>query len=387
MVVAPVLLMAFFGFVVLGLPSGAQGVAWPSIADTFERAVGDQGILIITGITGYFSSSLASGALIRRFGTGRTLTAAAAAITVALATYAATGSWVVLLGAGLTSGAGGGVIDTGINAYVALHHGARAMGVLHGSYGIGSTLGPLLITVLLDQQVSWRWGYGVLAVLQLAATVALWRTRHGWRALADRRSVAAGVSGIRSMLPALAGFFLVAGIEVGVGSWAFSLLTVARERPETIAGYVVTGYWASFTVARLALGGIGDRIAPIRLLRAGIVTATAGLALVWWAPGPWASPVGLLVAGVGLAPVFPLMVLLTPLRVGSDRAAHVIGYQLGAATLGVAIIPGGLGPLIGRWGLEVVPPILTVGAAAMAIVLAGLPRLQTARRPSSRRLS
>jgi hypothetical protein len=97
--------------------------------------------------------------------------------------------------------------------------------------------------------------------------------------------------------------------------------------------------------------------------------------------------VGLLAAGVGLAPVFPLMVLLTPLRVGSDRAAHVIGYQLGAATLGVAIIPGGLGPLIGRWGLEVVPPILTVGAAAMAIVLAGLPRLQTTRRPSTRRLS
>ena len=96
--------------------------------------------------------------------------------------------------------------------------------------------------------------------------------------------------------------------------------------------------------------------------------------LLWWSPAPWVGPLALVGLGGALGPVFPMHTLLTPGRVGAGATTAMVGYQLAAASIGAILIPGGLGPMVGRWGIAVVPPVLFVAAAALAVADAAVRR-------------
>ena len=169
-------------------------------------------------------------------------------------------------------------------------------------------------------------------------------------------------------------FALYAGVEVGTGAWAFSLLTEGRDLDPALAGLVVSAYWAALTLARIALGVLGDRGHPRVLLIGSAITATLGLALLWWNPALWAGPVGLVIAGVAFGPYFPMQMVLTPLRFGREFMPWMSGYQLAAASLGAAVVPAGIGVVVGSAGLESIPAILVVATVALVAVTSLLDR-------------
>ncbi len=244
------------------------------------------------------------------------------------------------------------------------------MGFLHASFGVGATLGPLLMTVFLSADTSWRWGYWTLAVAQAAITVSFWRRRHQW-IVVEPEEPDSGVPGrLRpGMIAGLAAFFLYTAIEVGAGQWLFSLLSEGRGYTTAAAGLVVTGYWATLTAGRVTLGIIGDRLGHATMLRLALAGTTVGLAVVWWDPAAGMGAAGSLLLGFSLSPIFPLLVQDTPRRLGARYAPRAIGYQLAAATVGAAVIPGGLGLLVSGLGLEVVAPVLLLSAILMVAVM------------------
>ena len=77
---------------------------------------------------------------------------------------------------------------------------------------------------------------------------------------------------------------------------------------------------------------------------------------------------GLALLGFALAPVFPLLISSTPARLGVADATNAIGFQVGAASFGIAILPGLAGALAERSTLEVIPPFLLTTAAIMFIL-------------------
>lgn len=363
----PLLPVAFVGFIALGLPEGVLGVAWPSIGEDFDRVLGELGLVLALLTAGYLLAGLANGELTRRFGTGRMLTAASLISAAGALTYAATGTWVVLLAATFCWGAAASWIDAGINAHVAVNHGARAMGFLHASFGIGATIGPLLMTVILETGTSWRGGYYVLGTIQLALTAVYWRTRDRWESpVASTKGPRPRPAHPTLLWVGLAVFFLYTGIEVAAGQWSFTLLTESRDVGEAAAGLLIAGYWGSLTIGRIAMGVAGDRITPGPLLGVAMALVVAALVLLWWNPADWVGAAGLLLAGLALAPIFPILVLLTPDRLGAEFAPWAIGFQLSAAALGAALIPGGIGLAVEVVGLESVGPILAAAALAMA---------------------
>jgi fucose permease len=354
-------------FVFLGMPKSAFGIAWPSVAGDFGRSIGDLGLVITVYVIGYFVSSVATGALSRRFQMGPPLMVAAALATVSLVGYAVATSWVWLLLAAAGLGLAGGIIDAGVNAVVAVRHGARAMGLLHAGFGVGATLGPLMMTALIETDSSWRIGFVLLAVGQGALALLYVRTRSRWDVAVDPVDLLASAGPGRRgvMMGALAVFALYSGVEVGAGQWAYSLLTEGRGLSTAASGLAVSAYWGALTVSRLGLGLVGHRVSVQRLLGASSTLALVGVVAFWLNPVTWAGPAGLVVAGFALGPIFPLQTTLTPSRVGVAYTPTAVGYQLAAATVGAAAIPGGMGLLVSSFGLEVVGSVLVVTTVLM----------------------
>jgi fucose permease len=258
------------------------------------------------------------------------------------------------------------------------------MHLLHASFGIGATVGPLVMTLFLVGPGSWRAGYAVFALIQVALAAAFFRTRDRWGAVSpDTRG--RGHPGLTGAIASgLVLFAVYTGLEVAAGQWAFSVLTEERGVAEGAAGFWVAGYWASLTVGRLLAGAAGDRISPERLAIGGMVTAVAGTIVFWLAPTTSSAVggAGLLLVGFGLAPIFPMLILLTPRRVGPDRSTAVVGYQLAAAAVGAALLPGGVGLLVNRAGLEAVAPAMVVFALTMVAAAEITRRMPDASTPS-----
>lgn len=362
-------------FVMLGMPKSAFGIAWPSVAGDFTRSIGDLGLVITVYVVGYFVSSAATGGLSRRYQMGPPLMVAAVLATVSLIGYAAAPNWVWLLVAAGGLGLAGGVIDAGVNAVIAVRHGARAMGMLHAGFGVGATLGPLMMTTLIETNSSWRLGFVMLAVGQGALALLYVRTRTGWDVSVDLLDAAPARPGRKGiMLGTLAVFALYSGVEIGTGQWAYSLLTESRGVSTAAAGLATAAFWAALTVSRLGLGLVGHRVPIHRLLGGSSLLVLVGVVALWLDPVAWAGPAGLVVMGFALGPIFPLQTTLTPSRVGVAYTPTAVGYQLAAATAGAAVIPGGLGFLVSRYGLEVIGGVLVVTAVLLVGAIEALRR-------------
>jgi fucose permease len=360
--------IAFIGFVILGMPRAAESVAWPSMSTDLDQRLGALGWLIAVHIAGYFVASIANGEITRRLGTGRALVTSGLLASGALIGYAVTPGWAFLLVAAFLLGVAGGMIDAAMNAYVALNHSARVMGLLHASFGLGATLSPLVMAWLITGESSnWRWGFALLAALQGAVTIAFWRTRNRWEALDGNTPERSGrPSGV---LPLLAGFLLVAGLEGGSGAWAFTFLTKELAVSDGVAGLLVGAFYACFTLGRVVMGIAGDRISPAGYVAFGKIASIVGVALLWWSPTPSVAGLGLLLIGLGIAPLFPILMVITPAIVGPEHAHDVVGYELGAATVGAALVPGIIGAAVDTVGTQSIPVVLAVVTVAQALIV------------------
>jgi fucose permease len=363
--------LAVLGFLSLGLPDGVLGVAWPSIRRSFELPVSQLGALLASAMVGYLASSFASGALVARLGVGRLLAASGAATASSALLHALAPGWEVVLLGGLVGGLGAGAIDAGINAFAAARFSPRLTTWLHASYGVGATLGPLLTTAVLAAGRSWRWAYGLIGLLLAALTASFALTTDRWTM--DPTPGAPGPAGPSIAAALRRGavwlnvglFFLYTGLEVAAGQWAYSWLVEGRGVMPGIAGGWVAVYWGSLTAGRVVLGALTARVPAEAILRGGLLGVPVGLVWLWAGLGPSSGAFGLAVLGLALAPIFPLLIAATPVRVGAAHASHAVGFQIAGAYLGAAALPGAAGVLARRLGLEVLGPFLLAVAAAL----------------------
>lgn len=372
------LIVALAAFVMLGLIDGSLGVAWPSIRGTFGRGLSDLGLLLFFGSAGYVIASSGYGWLHEKLGTGVLLSGGSMVLVLGVVGVAAAPAWGVLAASAVLIGLGGGLVDTGMNAHAALAFDVGSINLLHACYGVGATLGPVVITISLVARDNWRPGYAFLAVLQLLSAVAIWWRRARWSDAEPDVSSDPALGGRKLQFwLLLILFFLYTGVEVGTGQWAFTLLTESRGLGTTAAGTWVAIYWGGLTLGRFGFGVVGERLAPSRILGGSMLVSLLGLGLLWADP-VGIGAVGLLIAGLGFAAVFPTLVSLTPARIGRLRSTRSMGFQLAAANLGAAGVPWLLGLVAEDYGLEVLPPGLF--AVALLLVAANLTSDRDARR-------
>ncbi|MFN8380070.1 MAG: MFS transporter [Anaerolineae bacterium] len=361
--------ISYAAFLGMGLQAGLLGLAWTPISQEMMQPLEAVGVLLFAGTAGYLTSSFVSGALAHRVGYAKLFMTGALLFFVGMVAYGLAPTWPLLALAAMITGLGSGSIDGGLNAYSAVHFSARAMNWMHACFGIGMTFAPLMLTVLLTF-ASWRVGYlTVASFLAIVLALFVWsRKVWGWPAEqvaepgepAHRRGA---IDALKSPLVwvSILVFVLYAGVEVTPGQWTFSLFTETRGINPTAAGFWVSFYWASFTIGRILFGFVGNRWPVKVVLRSTMVGLIIGALLYWLDPfNGVGGIIGLGVMGFSQAPMFPFLVLNTPLVMGKARASHSIGFQVAGAGLGVAIIPSLAGLMAAQVGLAVIAPFVFV---------------------------
>jgi fucose permease len=361
-------------FVALGLPAGAIGVAWPHMRASLGAPLAGLGLLLAAWTIAYFVASASSGPGTASFGTsillaGGCALAAAGAVGLALSSR----WWMIPLAAFLLGG-GSGLIDAAVNAHVSLNRGVRYMGWLHASWAVGATLGPQVIRVSLAATGSWRAAFGVMAFAFLGIGLVVGARRRDWAGGASAAPQQApprestGSSYRRAVL-LLAGLFLMgAGLEATAGDWSYTQLTAGRSVPADLASWSASLFWAGLAGGRAALGLFGNRAAPARLLDAGVVLALLAALGFWLGPPLMAAFIALPILGIAVSLIFPLLLSLTPERVGTAMTPHTVGYGLAAGNLGAGGIPAGAGLVLQSAGVLALGPILTFLAVVMAVL-------------------
>lgn len=369
------LLLAYLAFVSLGLPDGVLGLVWPALQSVFELPQAALGVPLAVGAVTYFLSGLLAGRLIHGVGVGVLLAVSTGLVVAGLVAFATAPAFGVFLLGSAIVGFGSGAVDSGLNTYAARHFAARHMSWLHAAYSAGAATGPAIVTALIAAGASFRVSYATLATLLSLLTVAFVLTRRSWTDGAANPDPprpppepAAGVA-TSVVVAAPAGaweaarhprvglhaalFFLYTGVEIGAGQWSYSILTKSRGVAPEAAGVIVTGYYVAVFVGRVVSGFIVERIGTVRLVRGGMVLAFVGATVfaMAWLPAA-VSALGLVLVGLALAPIFPGLMSETPRRVGERVAAHAVGFQVSAATAGVALLPNAAGLLGERYGLD-----------------------------------
>ena len=368
--------LAYVAFVALGMPDGLLGVAWPSIRTSFSIPLDSVGLLLTACVAGYMTSSFLSGPLVARLGIGRTLAVSCAMTGTALTGYTVVPEWWMMILLGVVAGLGAGAIDAGLNAYVAAHFGEGLMQWLHASYGIGVTLGPIIMTIALTTLNSWRVGYRVVGGFQLALATCFVLTLSMWgnketasgnepKRLTDYKTPMGDTLRQPRVWLSMLLFFLYVGAEVSLGTWTYSLLVESRGIEPTRAGLWAGSYWATFTVGRMLAGLLAKRAGVHTLVMGGLTGALLGAALLIWNPSEATNLVAVALIGLAIAPIFPALMSGTSRRVGAQSAANTIGMQMAMSGLGTAVMPSLLGILARQLSLEVVPICMVVVFAAL----------------------
>ena len=360
--------LALGSFVVIGLPDGIIGTAWPSMRVTFGAPVGDLGFILLLATAGSVLVTIFVGTLIQRLGVPALLAVAGFCLALAAAGFGLAPGFGVVLGVAVLGGAAAGMMDAGLNTAVALSGRQRLLNLLHGAYGVGTAIGPLVVTAAILTG-SWRPAYLVLAVLDLLIAGSWLRQRRregppsaaGKPPAAEPQSVPQWSRRRYGLVLAvgMSVFFLYTGLEVGAGQWEATFCRGQLDLSTSATGLAVFGYWGALTAVRISLAVVPRPVAPRTVVRVGSALAVIAAAVIWWQPGPTVTVIAFAVLGGALAGVFPALVTLTPVRIGERRAQHVIAWQVGAAAAGGAGISALIGLLIGTSGLAVLGPSLT----------------------------
>lgn len=367
----------------LAVPGSTLGLLWPSMRVSLHEPVGALGIVLFAGVAASAVSSVVTGRVLGRVAAGPLLALGTAAVGVALAVEAAAPAlWVIVAGSAVFS-LGFGTVNSVLNVYAAGHFGPRDITWMHASYGLGATLGPLLVTALLRAGAGWRGATAALACVVAGAAAVLAITRRRWDSppgvAADRAEPAtsepvtsepvtpepAGAEPARGRWRGVvAGVALIAvetGIESAAGIWGYLFLTAGHGLPDAVAGVVVSAYWAMMFAGRGLLGPLAARLGAARVLALAVGCVPLG-ALLMALPGP--APVavaGMMVLGLATAPVFPLLTLTTAERVGGVAVPAAVGLQVAASAVGAAALPSGVGLLIGVSARALGPSLLVLG--------------------------
>lgn len=355
------ILVIYLSFISLGLPDGLLGAAWPSMYPGFGVSVSWAGAVSMTIALGTILSSLMSDRLTWRFGPGKVTAVSVAMTAAALFGFSSCTEYWMLLFWAIPYGLGAGGVDASLNNYVALYYSSRHMSWLHCMWGVGASTGPYIMGWVLSGGQHWSGGYRIVGTLQILLTMVLFLSLGLWK---NRQTEAEtsepvplhSVFRIPGAREILVTFFCYCGLEQTAALWASSYLTLSRGVDAETAAFFASLFFLGMTVGRGLNGFLTLKFDDKTLIRLGaaIIGLGAGAMLL---PGNMALA-GLLLVGLGCAPVYPCIIHSTPANFGPEKSQALIGVQMASAYIGTLLMPPLFGLIANRIGAWVMPGYL-----------------------------
>ncbi len=337
----------YMAFISLGLPDGLLGAAWPVMHETIDAPLASAGVISFIITVGTIISSLLSDRLSHRFGTGLVTVFSVGMTAAALFGFSlADAFWQVCLLA-LPYGLGAGAIDAALNNYVALHYKARHMSWLHCFWGIGASIGPYIMGAFLTGTHGWPGGYRTVSLIQIVLTAVLMLSLPLWKQTVGGDDTArVAPLGLRNVVKipgvktVMITFFAYCAAEMTIMLWASSYFTEYRHMPADTAASVASLFYMGMMIGRFFSGLLAERFSDKTLIRVGVITALAATTLIALPLSTDAvSVVGLLLLGLGCAPIYPCIIHSTPVRFNKQLSQSIIGVEMASAYAGSSIAP------------------------------------------------
>ncbi|MBS6396109.1 MAG: MFS transporter [Clostridiales bacterium] len=351
--VSLLLVVIYMAFISLGLPDSLLGAAWPSIYAEFQVPVSYAGMISMIIAVGTVLSSLQSDRLTKLLGAGKVTVISVAMTAVALLGFSVSDSFLQLCLWAIPYGLGAGSVDAALNNYVALHYASRHMNWLHCMWGAGASLGPYVMGYALTGGQSWNMGYRYIAVLQMLLTVILVLSLPLWK---NRRcSVQEEGDGGKGILTlpeimnipgakeVMITFFCYCALEQTTGLWAVSYLVLYNSLTAEEAAGCAGAFFIGITIGRAVSGFVSMKLNDAQMTRLGQMFIAFGILVLFLPFGTLSSLTGLVLIGLGCAPVYPSLIHAAPERFGAERSQAVIGVQMASAYVGTCLMP----PLFG----------------------------------------
>ena len=364
----------YLAFISLGLPDSLLGSAWPSMYPLLGVPVSYAGILSMIISFGTIVSSLNSDRLTRALGAGRVTAISVGMTAAALFGFSiSTQFWMLCLWA-VPYGLGAGSVDAALNNYVALHYESRHMSWLHCMWGIGTMVSPMVMGRVLAGGGPWTAGYRYIALFQIALTAVLFLSLPLWQKRTDETAEGGTAPQALSLgqvfrLPGakevMLCFFCYCALETTAGLWASSYLTLTRGVAADTAASFASLFYIGITAGRAACGFLTLKLSDTQMIRLGQGVLAVGVAALL-VPGPQLLALaGLVLVGVGCAPIYPSIIHATPDHFGADRSQAVIGIQMASAYVGNLVMP----PLFGLLANNITPALFPFYLLALLVLM------------------
>ena len=378
MVSTALLMMIYLSFISLGLPDSMLGSAWPAMNVSLNAPLWGAGLvqMLISFCT--IISSLNSAKLIRRFGTGKLTAISVATTALALLGFSLAKNYAFLLLMAVPLGLGAGAVDAGLNNYVALHCEAKHMSWLHCFWGVGTIIGPMILSAVLRVGGSWATGYRAVGLIQCAVSALLFATLGMWKRgniqQEEYGAKALSVWEVLSLPGAKAGmvtFLCYCAVESTLGLWGATYISQVRGVDEATAASFGAMFYIGITVGRAISGFMAMKLLPKQMVRVGQALLALGCIFMMIPAGSTLSGIGLVVCGLGCAPIYPNIIQDTPVNYGAENSQAAIGVQMAFAYVGSTFLPSIFGALAGVGGYGLLPHF-AIGICVLMTVLFGI---------------
>lgn len=369
--------------VVMGLHDAATGALIPYIETYYDINYTLVSLLFLTPFLSYLAAALSSNLVHHHYGQRGVAIIAPLCRLVGYVIIALHPPYPVLPVAMLLPGFGTGLEDSAWNAWVGnLQNANELLGILHGAYGAGATISPLIATAMVtkgDPPLEWYFYYyimmGVSALGGCLTVTAFWSVNAA--AHRDKRTSGAEEGSrtttrtvLREPITWLVAFFLLGyvGAEVSLGGWIVTFMLRVRHAEAFSAGLTVTFFWLGLTCGRVLLGFITGRIGEKLAITAYLSMSIALQILYWLVPSFVASAIFVAFLGFFLGPLFPAAIVAATKLLPTDYHVSAIGFAAALGGGGAAVFPFVVGIVAQKAGVSVLQPII-VAILAFILVL------------------
>lgn len=372
------LAIIYIAFISLGLPDSLLGSAWPIMFGELGVPMSYAGIVSMIISAGTILASLFSDKLTRKLGAGLVTAISVLLTASALLGFSLSRSFGVLCLLAIPYGLGAGAVDAALNNYVALHYASRHMSWLHCFWGVGASVGPYIMGYAIGAGQGWRSGYSMVSIVQFVLTamlflsLPLWKKRNHTDPDSDGYEAPIGLRDalkIRGVKPILLAFFGYCALESTAGLWASTYLVEYKGVDSHTAATLASLFYLGITAGRLVSGFVADRVGDKRMIRCGIAVMAAGIALIALPiDAAIVASVGLVIAGVGCAPVYPSIIHSTPRNFGKENSHAIVGIQMASAYTGSTLMPPVFGFIAENISVALYPFYLALFAVLMLVM-------------------
>lgn len=369
------LAVIYMAFISLGLPDSLLGSAWPMMYQDFHVPMSYAGIISMIISVGTVISSLQSDRLTLKLGTGKVTAISVGMTAIALFGFSTSNSfWMLCLWA-IPYGLGAGSVDASLNNYVAIHYASRHMSWLHCMWGIGASVGPYIMGYALTGGQGWNMGYRYIAIVQIALTVILIFSLPLWKKnVVDEKTEKRKALSLKQVI-SIAGakevmvtFFCYCAIESTVGLWASSYLVLKNGISMEAAARYASMFYIGITVGRGISGFITMKLDDTKMIRLGQGIILLGTIVLILPLSNSISLIGLILIGLGCAPIYPCIIHSTPAHFGADKSQAIIGVQMASAYIGTSFMPPLFGLIANNISIVLLPVYLITILVLMVVM-------------------